>query len=398
MFGAEKNKDDAMISTVLEPSLYAKARLPLEQAESLPRWCYTAREFYDEEVGRIFRKTWNFVGREDEIPSAGDFLTIDLFGESIIMVRDRSAKVHAFANTCRHRGTRLLSGSGRCPAIRCPYHSWTYALSGELIGTPGMEGVVGFNKADYGLIPVRMESWGGFMFVTLDPDCVPLAQHLGNAIETFSPYRFENMKCTRRKEYDLACNWKLYVENAMEDYHTATVHHVSIGKQICTREPATSNWDAIHMPAEKTSAILPGETTAFPHIATLSGKSAAGTYFSIIYPNTFFAATQDCMWWLHVAPKGPARSLVTHGACFPRETVERADFEEEVRKYYQRWDKSLPEDNEISEMQQAGLECSLSQPGRLSLQEPVVHALDQWVLDKLLNGNPAQKSNGGGTK
>ena len=252
-----------MVSMVLEPSLYAKARLPLEQAESLPRWCYTAQEFYDEEVGRIFRKTWNFVGREDEIPSAGDFLTIDLFGESIIIVRDRAAKVHAFANTCRHRGTRLLSGSGRCPAIRCPYHSWTYALSGDLISTPGMEGVVGFNKADYGLIPVRMESWGGFMFVTLDPDCVPLTQYLGNAIETFSPYRFENMRCTRRKEYDLACNWKLYVENAMEDYHTATVHHVSIGKQICTREPATSNWDAIHMPAEKTSAILPGETTAF---------------------------------------------------------------------------------------------------------------------------------------
>ncbi len=162
-----------MMSTVLEPSLYAKARLPLEQAESLPRWCYTAQEFYDEEVSRIFRKTWNFVGREDEIPSAGDFLTVDLFGKSIIIVRDRAGKVHAFANTCRHRGTRLLSGSGRCPAIRCPYHSWTYALSGELIGTPGMEGVVGFNKADYGLIPVRMESWGGFMFVTLDPDCVP---------------------------------------------------------------------------------------------------------------------------------------------------------------------------------------------------------------------------------
>jgi phenylpropionate dioxygenase-like ring-hydroxylating dioxygenase large terminal subunit len=381
--------------TVLEPSLYAKARLPLEQAESLPPWCYTSQEFYDEEVRRIFRKTWNFVGREDEVPAAGDFFTVDLFGESIIIVRDRAAKVHAFANTCRHRGTRLLAGSGRCPAIRCPYHSWTYALSGELISTPGMQGVVGFQKADYGLIPVRMESWGGLMFVTLDPDCIPLSEYLGNAIETFAPYRFENMRCTRRKEYDLACNWKIYIENAMEDYHTATVHHVSIGKQVCTRESATGNWDAIHMPAEKTSAILPGETTSFPRIATLTGKSATGTYFSVIYPNMFFASTQDCMWWLHAAPKGPSRCLVTHGACFPHETVERDDFKEEVRKYYQRWDKSLPEDNQIAEMQQAGLECSLSQPGRLSLQEPVVHAIDQWVLDKLLNGNPAQQSNGG---
>jgi choline monooxygenase len=384
-----------MMSTLLDPSLYTKARLPLEHAESLPRWCYTAKEFYNEEVNRIFRKTWNFVGREDEIPSPGDFLTVDLFGESIIIIRDRTGKVQAFANTCRHRGTRLLSGSGRCPAIRCPYHSWTYALSGELIGTPGMEGIVGFSRADYGLFPVRQESWGGFMFVTLDPHCVPLTQHLGNAIETFSFYRFENMICSRRKEYDLACNWKLYIENAMEDYHTATVHHVSIGKQVCTREPATSNWDAIHMPAEKTCAILPGQTTTFPHIPTLTGKSASGTYFSVIYPNTFFATTQDCMWWLHVAPKGPALCMVTHGACFPRETTERADFKDEVHKYYQRWDKSLPEDNKIAEMQQAGLECSFSQPGRLSLHEPVVHAIDQWVLDRLLNGSSPQESNDG---
>ena len=180
-----------MMTTVLEPSLYARARLPLEQAESLPRWCYTTQEFYNEEVNRIFRKKWNFVGREDEIPSPGDFFTVDLFGESIIVVRDRTRKIRAFANTCRHRGTRLVSGSGRCPAIRCPYHSWTYALSGELIGTPGMEGVVGFNKADYGLIPVRRESWEGFMFITLDPHCDPLADYLGNAIETFSPYGFE---------------------------------------------------------------------------------------------------------------------------------------------------------------------------------------------------------------
>ena len=384
-----------MMRTALEPSLYAKARLPLEHAETLPRWCYTAQEFYDEEVNRIFRKTWNFVGREDEIASPGSFLTVNLFGNSIIMVRDRTGKVNAFANTCRHRGTRLLSGSDRCPAIRCPYHSWTYALSGELIGAPGMEGVVGFDKADYGLVPVRSESWGGFMFVTLDPECVALPDHLGNAIETFSPYRFENMLCTRRMEYDLACNWKLYVENAMEDYHTATVHHVSIGKQVCTREPATRNWDAIHMPAAKTAAILPEETSSFPHIATLTGKSASGTYFSVIYPNTFFATTQDCMWWLHVAPKGPARCVVTHGACFPRATVERDDFKQEVRKYYQRWDKSLPEDNEIAEMQQAGLECSLSQPGRFSLHEPVVHAMDQWVLEQLLSGNSASKTNGG---
>ncbi len=377
-----------MGTNILEPSLYAKARLPLAKAETLPRWCYTSNEFYNEEEHKIFRRVWNFVGRTDEIPTSGDYLTIDLCGESIIIVRDKSNVVRAFANTCRHRGTQLVTGTGRCRQFSCPYHSWAYSLNGDLIGAPGMEGIESFHKADYGLIPVRLEIWGGFMFITFDPNSMPLQQYLGNAVQTFEPYRFADMVVTRKKEYDLACNWKIYLENAMEDYHTATVHRVSIGTQVCSREESVGEWDSIHMPATSSIAILPGETSPFLHIATLKGKSAEGTYFSVIYPNWFFATTQDCMWWLHIAPRGPARSIVTHGACFPRETTQRPDFKDVVLKYYQRWDKSLPEDNSISELQQAGLQSSFNEPGRLSLHEPVVHAIDQWVLNKVLEGSP----------
>jgi choline monooxygenase len=377
-----------MVSSILDAGLYTKARLPLAEAETMPRWCYNSEEFYQEEVRQIFRRTWNFVGRVDEIPKGGDYLTVDLFGDSIIVVRDRSGAVRAFANTCRHRGTRLVTGSGNCRLFTCPYHSWAFALNGDLVGTPGMEGVEGFDKADYGLIPLRLETWGGFMFVSLDPNVVPLHQHLGNAVEIFASYNFEDMVVARKKEYDLPCNWKLYLENAMEDYHTATVHRVSIGTQVCSREESTGEWDAIHMPATSTVAILPGDTSPFPEIASLKGRPAEGTYFSVVYPNWFFASTQDCMWWLHIAPRGAARSIVTHGACFPRATTERADFAEVVQKYYKRWDKSLPEDNEISVLQQMGLESTFNRPGRLSLHEPVVHAIDQWVLDRVVGGNP----------
>ena len=379
-----------MAGNLLEPGLYAKARLPLAQAETLPRWCYTAAEFYDEEVRQIFRKTWNFVGRVDEVPAAGDYFTVDLVGEPIIIIRDRAGAVHAFANTCRHRGTQLMSGNGRCRVISCPYHAWAYALSGELVGTPGMEGVANFNKADHGLFSIRLEIWGGFMFVNLDSDGISLRDYLGNAVETFAPYDFDDMVVTRKRDYDLACNWKLYIENAMEDYHTATVHRVSIGTQVCTSEQSVGAWDAIHMQAPATSAILPGDVSTFPQIPTLSGKSAEGTFFAVVYPNWFFATTQDCMWWLHVAPKGPTRCSVTHGAAFPRRTTERPDFNDVVEKYYRRWDKSLPEDNAISELQQAGLESSYSRPGRLSLNEPVVHTMAQWVLDRVLEGTPSR--------
>ncbi len=383
-----------MAMRILEPSLYARARLPLAEAETLPRWCYTSEEFHEEEVRQIFRRTWNFVGRVDEIPASGDYLTVDLFGESIIVVRDSSNVIRAFANTCRHRGTRLVAGNGRCSAFACPYHSWTFGLNGELRGAPGMEGVEGFDKSEYGLIPVRLETWGGFIFVSLDANSLSLQQYLGNAVDAFGSYRFEDMVVTRRKEYDLACNWKLYVENAMEDYHTATVHRVSIGTQVCTKQDSVGAWDAIHLPGTKTVAVLSGAPATFPHIPSLKGKAAGGTFFAVVYPNWFFATTLDCMWWLHVAPRGVGRSLVTHGACFPRATAERSDFEEVVQNYYQRWDKSLPEDNTISELQQAGLQSSFSQPGRLSLHEPVVHSMSQWVLDRLLGGNSASHGEG----
>lgn len=373
---------------IFDPSHYAKARLPLEHAETLPAWCYTSAEFHDREVKEIFRKCWNFVGRTDEIPSPGDYFTADLAGESIIVVRDRGGMVRAFSNTCRHRGTKLAEGSGNCRLFSCPYHSWAFSLNGELVGTPGMEGVCGFDRADFGLLSVRLETWGGFMFVNLDPGANGLKDYLGNAVEVFSSYGFEDMVVVRKTEYDLACNWKIYIENAMEDYHTATVHRVSIGKQVCTRERSIGEWDAIHMPQTTSSALLPGETTTFPQISTLKGRAAQGTYFAVVYPNWFFAATQDCMWWLHVVPCGAERSVVTHGAVFPRATAERADFDTVVQGYFRRWSKSLPEDNNISVRQQAGLKSYFARPGRLSLNEPIVHAVAQWVLRRTI-GNAA---------
>jgi hypothetical protein len=110
-----------------------------------------------------------------------------------------------------------------------------------------------------------------------------------------------------------------------------------------------------------------------------------------IYPQTFFACTQDTMWWLQQFPMGPDKTKVVIGSCFPKATTQRNDFQDTVKYYYKRWDKSLPEDNDISEKQQSGLQSSLSKPGRYSWHEPVVHDIAKWVLDRVLDkpGNKA---------
>lgn len=374
------------VAELFDPKLYERVRRPPLEAEGLPPHCYTAPEFYEREVERIFLKSWNFIGRDDEIAKPGDHVVVDLVGQSVIVLRDRSGRLRAFANTCRHRGTRLLAGSGNCRSIACPYHAWVYDLDGTLIAALGMEETVDFRPEDHGLIPVRLDSWDGFLFINFDDGAEKLARHLGTLPQLLAPYRFSDMVCVRRRDYDLSCNWKLYVENAMEDYHTPTVHRQSIGLQKTQlEENGAGDWDAIFMPAPRTIAVLAGNlASAFPPIPGLSGRPASGTFFTVIYPSTFFATTQDCMWWLQQSPLGPGRTKVSVGSCFPRETVARPDFAEKVEKYYRRWDKSLPEDNAISELQQSGLASRFARAGRLSVHEPVVHRIANWVLDRVL--------------
>ena len=374
-----------MTVDMFDPAQYAKVRLPPLQAETLPSWCYTSEDFYRREVERMFKRGWNFVGRVDELPKPGDYLALDMFGEAIVVIRDRAGELRAFANTCRHRGTKLLQGRGYCTAIVCPYHNWAYALSGELISAVGMEHTENFDKRRYGLIPIRLETWGGFVFVSFDAEAPTLVDYLGDLPQRLASYGMGDMICVRRKEYELACNWKLYLENAMEEYHTPTVHKLSIGAQVTVREPTRGAWDGMFMPAEKTIAVLSEDIgSAFPPISGLDARAAHGTYFVVIYPMTFFAFTQDCLWWLQQFPQGATRTKVVIGSCFPRATVARPDFAERVEKYYRRWDKSLPEDNAISELQQAGISSSYARPGRLSRHELLVHGIANWMLDRVV--------------
>ncbi|HUI18393.1 MAG TPA: aromatic ring-hydroxylating dioxygenase subunit alpha [Alphaproteobacteria bacterium] len=375
-----------MTAGLFDPAHYRNVRRPPLEAETLPAWCYTSEEFYAREVERIFRKCWNFVGRADEVPNAGDYMSFELFGEPVVILRGKDGMVRAFANTCRHRGTRLLAGRGSCRVITCPYHGWAYALDGALIATPGMEETLNFARGHYGLVPLRMESWAGFLFVNFDPTAPALAEQLGDLPARLASYDMAEMVCVRRREYELACNWKIYLENAMEDYHTPTVHKATLGKQLTERLEGRGDWRGTHLPAARTIALLPEDAAfAFPPIPTLEGLAATGTYFLALYPSTFFATAHDCMWWLQEFPLSARRTRVVVGSCFPKSTTARADFAQKVEKYYRRWDSSLPEDNAISELQQIGLGSSLGRPGRLSFREPVVHDIANWVLDRVLD-------------
>jgi len=365
---------------------YTNVRLPLLEAETLPRAVYTSQEFYDREIQNIFMKKWKFIGESGSIPNAGDYFTLDYFGIPVVVIRGKDGAIKAYVNSCRHRGAELVSGSGNCKAFVCPYHSWTYTLDGALIGVSEMEKTCKFDKAENGLVPVRLETWGPFIFINMDPDAEDLFSYLGDLPEKFKSHNIDDLVCVRKVTYDIACNWKSMAENAMEDYHVATVHRKSIHEitdEVHEAEEPHGNYASLRGKFKGSFAALGGNTT-FPQIETLAGDSTEYTRWVLIYPCDNFVFTSDCVYVSLRWPRGPNQIEYNQLAFFPKATAEREDFEEVVQVYYKRWDTAMAEDKALVEKQHRGVSSKIGVPGRFSYREQLVHELNNWWIDQVL--------------
>ena len=382
---------------LFDPRTYEAVRRPLLEAETLPVECYTSPEFFQREIDTIFMKVWNFIGRADYIPNPGDYYTQDFAGVPLLIVRGDDGKVQAFINSCRHRGAKMVTGKGSSKGIKCGYHGWMYKTDGALMAAPGMAASKGFDKADYPLLKVKTGIWAGFIFVNFEADSESLEHYLGTIDMPFSSYHLENMVCTQRKVYEVDCNWKIYVENAMEAFHVPHVHRASINRQRGsvandrTFDSTAGDWVVMHKEHEGTRAVILGDAS-FPRLPGLTGKAAKGTYYPLLYPSTMLGCAIDCMWFLEIHPVTATTMRLVVGACFPKEVTQRPDFDEIVKNYYKRWDITTAEDIAISVQQQEGISNKFSKPGRLSEHEPLVHAIDNWVLDHVLGVKNRKRS------
>ena len=369
---------------------YTGVRKPLLSADQMPGWCYTDAAFYRREVERLFMTgTWHLVGRADAVPNPGDFFVAELVGVSTIVVRDAAGEIRAFANLCRHRGAPLAEGSGTCSTFKCPYHGWSFATDGRLRGAPGMNRAEDFDPAAYGLIPVRLEMWGGFAFICFDAEAPDLMTFLGDMPERIASHEPETMVGVRTQTHVLDCNWKLWVENFMEPFHIPTVHKRSISLQEVenTPEETDGSYLSIYEKHVGTRALIKGDP-GFPPIPTLTGKAAEGTRFILIYPAAMLAVTTDTIWSMQCQPLGPDKTRLIVTQCFPKATLERDDYQALVPNYFKRIDISIPEDNDIAMLQHKGIASPLYKPGRFSHLEPLVHTIGNWVLDRVLDPEP----------
>jgi choline monooxygenase len=199
---------------------------PLAQASTIPGAWYTDPRIADLERLSVFSKTWQLVARTDQLKSSGQFVSTTVAGEPIVVVRGSDGVLRAFFNVCRHHAAAVVTEPcGHAALLRCPYHGWNYGLDGSLKGMPEFEGVENFDRAQNGLVPVRVETWECFVFVNLDNHAAPLTDFLGGLVKRMEPLGISKLHYFDRRTYDIHCNWKVFVDNYLDGgYHVPHLH------------------------------------------------------------------------------------------------------------------------------------------------------------------------------
>ena len=193
---------------------------------SLPGWLYFDPEFFEAEKAAFLRAAPQVVCHENEIAEPGEWRSIDYLGESVIVIRGDDGEVRAFSNVCRHRGSRLVDGTGGCAKVlTCPYHAWSYARDGKLVGVPHRQEYPGLDLDSHGLFPVALERWRGFLFVALEPGAPSVAEMMAPYDAEVAPYRFEELRAIGRVTLrPRPLNWKTIADNYSDHLHIPVGH------------------------------------------------------------------------------------------------------------------------------------------------------------------------------
>jgi len=354
-------------------------------AQSLPPIAYCDASVLEIEQKQVFSQGWLPVGRADQAKAPGDYVTLDICNRSIILIRGKAGELYALANTCRHRGSRLLEGSGSCSGIRCPFHHWLYRLDGSLAAAPNIELAA---DVDYSICRFKTAERLGFVFVSLMDDPPDIDLWLGNFAEVHKEWPLADLVQTRRRARDVAVNWKAFLDVFNEYYHLPYVHKTSIDARFQTPDPGdivTGNFATQYGETDGSAALLePQQTRAFPAMPGLERKAARGVRYTWLFPCLSFAAAKEVAWVYEAYPINANKTRVIQTVAFHPATVKRAEFDKTARYYYDRMDRALEEDVAALEFQAAGLKSPDATQGPFSGRlEPSVAAFAQWYAKKM---------------
>ncbi|WP_224825959.1 aromatic ring-hydroxylating dioxygenase subunit alpha [Cognatishimia sp. MH4019] len=364
--------------------------VPFERARAMPTEVYTSPTFVAAELEHIFSKEWYCVGRADSLSSPGDYVSCELAGQPIVVLRDGEGALRALNNVCLHRMSTLLHGRGSAKTIVCPYHAWTYNLDGKLRGAPAMTQNEGFCKDHYALPHMRCEEWLGWVFVCLDPDAAPVCDQLVEVAQMISGYDMTNYSEAFYEEHVWDTNWKVLAENFMESYHLPVCHAGTIGSlskledMICPPGRPAFNYHTILK--DEALRIAMAHPTKNDR---LKGEERRMTYLLALYPSLMITLTPGYFWYLSLHPKGPGQVHIRFGGGMSNDFANDPDTNENFAQLKSLLDDVNLEDRGCTEKVYRGLCSDAATPGHLSHSERPNYDFAQYLMAKIDEGQAA---------
>lgn len=363
----------------------------IDNATAFPSFMYTSPFIFELEKQHFFSQSWQFAGFLQQLAKPGDFFTTTVAGQNLVLTLNEQGQVRAFFNVCRHRAAPITpSNAGSCSTFVCKYHAWSYNLDGCLNHAPDMETTKNFDPSQHSLNPVRVEVWQGFIFVNFDSNSVSLTEQLGDVTEHLKSYNFTNLKLVYTESYDIAANWKLYVENSSEAYHTRSVHpglHIFHSREMEAVNTEALIGDAFYFEylpflpnsPEKTEGFAPGLV-----IESLGERELGGNHFLTLFPNFVLVMCPNFVLARRIDPVGIDNTKAEFFWFVPN--TPQALAQSNVQKLFELYDKTVREDADLLPQAQSNYEGNGYIPGRLSVKAEIgVHCFQQHLM-KLLCG------------
>ena len=364
------------------------------EAVTLPPALYTSEEVLEFERDAIYAREWLCVGRAERIPEPGDWFTVNIAREPIIVVRDKEGDVRAMSAVCQHRAMQVCEGEGNTTTFKCPYHHWIYGLDGRLLGAPAMERTENFEKSDWGLPQMRVELWMGFIFVNLDADAAPLSPTLERYSKYLVNYDLDNAVCpgTFTLE-DMPWNWKVMFENFNDGYHANRLHQY-------VQDFCPSNLSAFPEPWSDDSNVI-FRTSGYTHLdggfnAThrvimpvypdLTEEERSRSTFALVPPTLCFGTAPDQCFFFLVRPKTAQTIDVEIGYIFHPSALEDPLFEEKVILSDAGVQVFVRQDQDATTKVQMGLNSRFAPRGRYSWQEESHVQFNRWLTQRYRAG------------
>ena len=369
------------LSTAQE--LHANVAQPFNAARAMPKSVYTSAEFLAQEQANIFATEWLCAGRAESLPNPGDYLTTEIAGEPVIVLRDRDGTLRAMSNVCRHRMSTLLTGRGNTRAITCPYHAWTYNLDGTLRGAPAMGQNEAFCKTDIALPQIRCEDWLGWIMVSSNPDAISPAERLKDVQALLGYLDMSTYTETFREEFSWATNWKVLAENFMESYHLPVCHSGTIGGSVdLARMTCPEGYPSFNYHYITKNDTIP-LSLAHPSNTALHGDQRRITWLLSIYPALLITLTPGYFWYLCLTPDGPGHVNVLYGGGMSADWCNDPDAPAYLASMKALLDDVNVEDKGCVERVYQGLSAKMSSPGTLSHLERPIFEFAQYLASRM---------------